>query len=386
MGPHPLENSGDARNGFLSAGGCRMTRLITAAVTVDLDGGYVQETLQLDEPGAGEVLVEIQASGICHTDLLAPRIMPLPAVLGHEGAGIVRALGPGVTGLAVGDHVVGSYGSCGGCARCRAGEPFHCREFSSLQLGARRQSVPPLQRLDGTPVHGAFFEQSSFASMALMTARNAIRVPAELPMEQLAPLGCGVLTGYGAVTEVLRAQPGQSLVVFGAGGVGLAAIMAARLAGCDPIIAVDRLPGRLALALELGASHAVDAAGGEVLARLKALCGDGADLSVETVGQAETLNCAVEILRPGGSCGVVAVPNLGGPFELQNGRALLTRNVLGIIEGRSPPAAMIPRLAALIAAGRLPMDRYVSCFAFDDLAVALQAVRDGSVAKAVLRM
>jgi len=363
-----------------------MSISILAAVTTAADKPPAIEALTLDAPGPGELLVEIRASGICHTDFLAPQIMPLPAVLGHEGAGIVRAAGDGVQGLQPGDHVVGSYGYCGHCSRCASGEPFHCQDFSSIQLGTRRAGLPALHRPDGTAVNAAFFEQSSFATHALMTARNAIKVPQDIPFAQLAPLGCGVITGYGAVRRVLAAKPGQSIAVMGVGGVGLAAVMAARLAGCGPIIAVDIKRSRLDAALGFGATHAVDASNDDAAAQIRAICAGGADLALETVGQASSLNHAIESLRSGGRCGVIAVPNLGRAFEVRSGRPLLTIDLVGVIEGRADPRVMIPELAALVRSGDLPLDRYTTTFEFSQIAEALEAAKSGQVAKAVLVM
>ena len=363
-----------------------MSIAVRAAVTVAANDPVRIEDLFLDDPGPGEVLVQLGASGICHTDFLAPRIVPLPAVFGHEGAGRVLAVGDGVTAVQPGDRVVGSYGCCGACSQCLSGETYHCADFSTLQLGARRAGAPALHRPDGTPVSGAFFEQSSFATHALMTERNVVQVADGVPDEFLAPLGCGVLTGFGAVSRVFAPQPGQSLVVFGAGGVGLAAIMAARLAGCDPIIAVDILPARLEMAREFGASHALDGRAAGLDDQIRRVSRGGVDFSLETVGQAETFNRAVVAPRTGGTCGIVALPNIGGAFEITSGRPLLKLNLIGIIEGRSRPQDLIPTLVELIASGDLPMARYTTVFDFEEVNAALAAGRSGKVAKPVLRI
>jgi len=360
--------------------------MIRAAVTSSVDGPVHIEELLIDDPGPGEVLVKIRASGICHTDFLAPQIVPLPAVLGHEGAGEVIAVGDGVDSVAIGDRVVGSYGYCGQCPRCQSGAPYHCSDFSRIQLGSRRHELPPLHRADGTPVSGAFFEQSSFATHALMTARNVVPVTQDVPFEYLAPLGCGVLTGFGSVSNVFRPSPGQGIVVLGAGGVGLPAVMAAKLAGCDPIVAIDVKPARLALARELGATHAIDGLAEDIVASVRDLTHGGADFCLETVGQAATFNLAIDMAKSGGTCGFVVVPNLGQPFEIRNGRALLSLTLAGIIEGRAAPGSLIGHLASLIAAGELPMDRYTTTFEFDDVNEALAAGQTGSAAKPVLRM
>lgn len=363
-----------------------MTTRIHAAVTHSKDGGIRIEELLIDDPGPGEVLVRVRASGICHTDLLAPQIVALPAVFGHESTGDVIAVGEGVQAVRPGDRVVGCYGYCGHCIQCRRGAPFHCKDFSTIQLGSRRGDSPALRRPDGTPISASFFEQSGFATHALMTERNVVRVPEGALPEHLAPLGCGMLTGYGGVSQAFAPAPGSSLVVIGAGGVGLPALMAARAAGCDPIIAVDTLPARLELACEVGASHTFAAGVEDLGAAVRGVIGDGADFVLATVGEAAVFNSMIDLARPGGTCGFVAVPNLGQPFELCNGRALLSLNLVGIIEGRAEPHLMIRDLATRIGAGELPMDSYTTVFEFDDIARALQAAKAGEVAKAVLRM
>jgi len=359
---------------------------IRAAVTTSPDGEVAIEELLLDDPGPGELLVRIQASGICHTDFLAPHVMPLPTVLGHEGAGEVVAVGDGVTGFGPGDRVVGSFGCCGHCENCLSGETFHCVDFQAIQLGSRRSDRPALHRLDGTPVGGAFFEQSSFGTHALLTERNCVRVDTSLPAEYLAPLGCGVLTGFGSVSNVLRPEAGQSLLVIGVGGVGLSAVMAARIAGCFPIIAVDLLPARLEQARAFGASHVIAGDDPDLLGSVHALCPHGVDFSLETVAGATTFNLGLQATRPGGRFGVVALPNMGGAFEISSGRQLLKLDIVGIIEGRCRPQSMIPELVSLIERGELPMADYVSVFDFGDIADALEAGRSGEVAKPVLRM
>jgi len=363
-----------------------MSREIEAAVTTTADGPVMLERLRIAEPGPGEVLVELLASGICHTDFLAPQIVPLPAVLGHEGAGRVVAVGDGVASVAPGDLVAASYGWCGQCPRCTGGEMYHCRDFSGIQLGSRRSGSPALHRPDGTPVSASFFEQSSFATHAIMTERNVVSMPADIPPEYLAPLGCGVITGFGAVSNVLALRAGESLAVFGAGGVGLAAIMAAAQVGAGAIIAVDVKPARHALARSLGATHTVDGHADSVPDAIREIVPDGVDCVLETVGQAGTFNSAVQCARPGGRCAVVAVPNLGQAFELSSGRPLLTLQLTGVIEGRADPRTFLPRLAELIREGRLPMDRYVTRFPFAEINGALDAARNGEAAKAVVTM
>jgi aryl-alcohol dehydrogenase len=341
----------------------------TAAVLRATGAPPALEAVELDAPRGREVLVEMAAAGICHTDLAAAAglvRMPLPVVLGHEGAGVVREVGPEVEHLRPGDHVVLTYDSCGACRSCAAARPAYCERFHALNHSGRRA--------DGSTtmagVHGSFLGQSSFATHALASERNAVRVPEHLPLEHLAPLGCGVQTGAGAVLNVLRPPPGSSLAVFGLGAVGLAAVMAARAAGCETIVGIDPLAERRALALELGATEALEA--GEVPR--------GMDYTVEAVGSEAVVADAVRALASPGVCATVGFRGVPNPVRIDQGHLLFGRTLTGVIEGDGDPQAFIPRLVEL----GLPLDRLVTTFAFERLGEALDAVRAGTVVKAVL--
>jgi aryl-alcohol dehydrogenase len=242
--------------------------LINAAVLRAADAPYAVEQVQLDAPGPGEVLVKIAGAGMCHTDLLGRTdLIGKPVILGHEGSGTIEAIGPGVTGLATGDHVVLSFDSCGGCANCRAAHPAYCAEFFPRNLtGLAMDGSTPAVGEDGKPIAARWFAQSSFASHAIATARNVVRVEPDLPLELLGPLGCGIQTGAGSVLIALGVTAGSSIAVFGTGGVGLAAVMAAAVAGAATIIAVDLHPSRLDLAAELGATHTINGADDDITA------------------------------------------------------------------------------------------------------------------------
>lgn len=347
----------------------------------------VLEALNLDEPRADEVVVRIAAAGVCHTDLFAPLRFALPAVFGHEGAGVVERVGEAVTRLSVGDRVALTFGSCGACRNCRKGAPAYCMDGHRLQFGGlRADGSVTLADARGQAVHGAFFQQSSFATHALATERNAVRIPDDLPFEIAAPLGCGIQTGAGAVLNTLACPPGSSLAVFGTGSVGLSAVMAARLAGCDPVIAVDVRPTRLALARELGATHALDAREGGVASRILELTGGGADFSIETAGAEETFRDAIDCLARLGTCGLCTVPKLGEPFPFAPLSILKGRTVTGVLEGSSVPDEFIPRLAALHLEGRLPCERLLRFYDFADLPRALEDAEAGRAIKPVLRV
>jgi aryl-alcohol dehydrogenase len=240
----------------------------------------------MEGPRDDEVLVRIVASGICHTDIRYVddwyEESEGPLVLGHEEAGIVEHAGRKVKGIRRGDHVVLSYQSCGHCTQCRNGRPAYCRFLSELNFGFQRRDGSNALHLSG--VRGHFFGQSSFASHTLATERNLVKVPKNIPLEILAPLGCGLQTGAGTVMNSLAVPAGASIAIFGTGGVGLAAVMAARLVGAHPIIGVDRVPARRKLALELGATHAIDSRRGSLTERVEAITGKGVDYAVESTG------------------------------------------------------------------------------------------------------
>jgi aryl-alcohol dehydrogenase len=252
--------------------------------------------------------------------------------------------------------------------------------------GARADGSATLASPDRSVVRGAFFQQSSFATHALATGRNAVRVPDELPLELAGPLGCGIQTGAGAVLNTLACHAGSSLAVFGAGTVGLSAVMAARLAGCEPIFAVDVLPARLALARELGATEVLDAREGNVAERIRSLTGGGADYSVETAGAEQSFRDSIECLARRGICGLCTVPKLGAPIEFAPLSILKGRTVTGVLEGSSVPDEFIPRLARLYLDGRLPYDRLVTYYDFADLPRALDDAEHGRAIKPVIRM
>ncbi len=231
---------------------------IRAAVTESKGAPFALQELDLGELRDDEVLVEVAAAGVCHTDLIIRDQWlptPLPAVLGHEGAGIVRQVGSAVTEVEVGDRVGMSFNSCGSCPTCRTGRPFYCHDIFGRNFAAARPDGTTALSRDGEPVHSHFFGQSSFATHAVATERNVTVLPEAISLEIAAPLGCGVQTGAGSVLNAFRAPAGSTLAVFGTGGVGLSAVMAGVIAGCTTIIGVDIRPKRLELALELGATH-----------------------------------------------------------------------------------------------------------------------------------
>lgn len=368
----------------------------------------VEEVILSGGPADGEVLVRIAGCGMCRTDLAVRRSAgrsPLPAVLGHEGAGVVVETGGPDTGLSVGDHVVLSFDSCGRCRNCRGAAPAYCDSFASLNLfGGREEHAARFTDAAGGALAPRWFGQSSFAEYAMVPARNAVRVDPSLPVELLGPLGCGFLTGAGAVFNSFGVRPGDSVAVFGAGAVGLAAVMAATAAGAVAV-AVDRHPGRLALAERLGAIplHAAttglrdlaalpeppdlpDLAGlpdvSDLAGRVRRPTDGGAQYALDTTGSAHLINTALRALRPTGHLGLVA--RLHTALPLEPGTLDRGRRISHICEGDAVPGLLIPRLIGLWQAGRFPFDQLIRTY---PLAAINEAERDcdaGRVVKPVL--
>jgi aryl-alcohol dehydrogenase len=365
---------------------------ITAAVIEEKDARFDLTEVELDEPRADEMVVKIAAAGMCHTDLSvrsAATPFPLPAVLGHEGAGIVEAVGPQVSGFKPGDRVILSFDSCGACAACQSGRPVYCEHWVPLNLlgGSRLDGSATLKR-SGGDVHGHFFGQSSFASHALVHARAAVRAPDDIDLAVLAPLGCSVQTGVGAVLNVLRPEPGSTVVVFGAGGVGLAALLGAVLTAAARIIVVDVNRARLQLASELGATHTVDAGDTDPVEAIRELThGVGADYAIETSGRLPVLEGAIASLTASGTCVVIGAPPLGStlPVDVTNllGRGIRLR---GTNQGDSNPTQFLPRLIELHRAGRLPFESLIRRFPFEQINEAAAEAAAGTAIKPVLVM
>ena len=360
---------------------------ITAAVVREKSAPFTLEQLDLDEPGPTEVLIRLVATGLCHTDLVARDQMvpvPLPAVLGHEGAGVVERVGAAVTKVAAGDHVVLSFASCGHCASCLAAHPAYCERFQELNFGGKRADGSVTLCEHGKPVSGSFFGQSSFATYALASERNVVKVGKDAPLELLGPLGCGIQTGAGAVLNVLRPEPASSIAVFGTGAVGLSAIMAAKIARCGTIVAVDVVPSRLDLARELGATHVVNGKDEDAVKAIVAL--GGVEYSAECTGNAKVARQAVDCLRQRGICALVGVAAMGATVDLDINTMLLGHTVVGTTEGDAVPDLFIPRLVQLHAAGALPLEKIIKVYEFADINQAVEDSESGRTVKAVLRI
>ncbi|MFP2932268.1 NAD(P)-dependent alcohol dehydrogenase [Pyxidicoccus sp. 3LG] len=367
-----------------------MALQVRAALLQVVNGPFVIDEVELEPPRTGELRVRVTASGICHTDLTyragAGRF-PFPAVLGHEGAGVVDAVGDGVTDFAPGDAVVLSYFSCRACGRCAGGHPAYCeRGYAGNFSGARPDGSFPM-RWRGEPVRSSFFHQSSFATHVLAHQHNAVKVDASAPLELLAPLGCGFQTGAGAVLEAFRLEAGQQLAVFGAGSVGLAAIMAARFAGAANILAVDVSAERLELARELGATDTFLAREPELVKTMLKRTRGGVDFALECVGSPQVLRQAFDVTRPLGTCGLLGLPDRGDAEVSLSMMALLSgKKLVGILEGNADPKTFIPKLVALHAEGRFPLEKLSRSYDFEAINDAVHDMETRTAIKPVLRM
>jgi len=362
---------------------------ITAAVTEAKGAPFVLTSLDLEEPRAGEVRVRLVGSGVCHTDLIVRDQwypVPLPAVLGHEGAGVVDAVGHHVASVAPGDHVVLTFNSCGGCRTCKLGRPAYCDQFFGHNFaGVRTEGTTPLRTEGGSSINGMFFGQSSFATHAIATERNVVKVDSDVPLTLLGPLGCGIQTGAGGVLNSLNPPQGSSIAVFGAGAVGISAIMAAVVAECTTIVAIDLNDQRLQLAAELGATHTINGGDDDTVARLQEITGGlGPDYTIETTAVPGVLRQAVDSLNQGGTCGLIGAAAIGTEASLDMSTLLFGRSVRGIVEGDSVPQEFIPRLVDLYKQGRFPIDRLIATYDFADINRAVEDAEKGTVLKPVL--
>ena len=360
-----------------------------AAVLREPGTSFTIDEIDIAPPREGELLVRIEAVGICHTDLVfasGALGTPFPLVLGHEGAGTVEQIGAGVTGFAEGDKVLLTFDSCGHCHQCEAHLPSYCDTFTSLNYDAvRSDGSSPASNADGQ-VAARFFGQSSFSRYAIATARNAVKVPENSDLAVLAPLGCGVQTGVGGITRSLGARPGTSLVIFGGGAVGLSAIMGGVLAKCRSIILVEPRAERRALALELGAHHALDPDDGDVVEAVRTIAPGGVDYVFDTSGVTALVQSALGMLAPNGMIGLVGVPgNLEAALTLPVVPTItFGHGVKGIIEGDSEPAEFLPELVRLHAEGLLPVEKMITTYPFENINEAISDSHSGKCIKPVL--
>ena len=359
-----------------------MQVLTAQAAIVETPGAPFRiSAVEIDPPGPGQVRVEIHACGVCHTDMVmrdGALPVPFPVIFGHEGAGIVEAVGSGVDHVKQGDHVLLSFHSCGHCPACDDHQPGYCREFVPRNfLGAQAPGEGGIRRA-GTPIGSNIFGQSAFATHALAHADNVVPIDPSLPLALLAPLGCGIQTGAGTVMETLRLEPGQTIAIFGAGAVGLAAVMAARIQGAGTIAVLDRHGARLDLARELGATQTATDLGGLV---------GPFDFIVDTTGAPVLVEQAIGLLAARGTLALVGAYPPDQTIDLDLSAVMsLGRRIVGVVEGGIEPRSFIPRLIDHYRAGQLPLEKLVRIYPFEAIEEAFEASSNGKVVKPVLVM
>ena len=364
---------------------------IKAAVTHSKGAPFTIEEVELQEPKFGEILVRIVASGICHTDEVVQNQfipVPLPAVLGHEGAGIVEKVGLGVEEFKPGDKVGITFSSCGSCPCCIKAKPYVCKNFNKINFGGiQPDGTSRLKTLDGQTL-STFFGQSSFATYAVVNQRSAVKVEYDdMDLALVAPMGCGIQTGAGAVLNRLRPELGSTIAVFGCGTVGMSAIMAAKIANCSKIIAVGGNPKSLELAKELGATHTVNRKEvPDVVAAVKEITGGyGVNYSIDTTGVGECVRKSLGFLDFDGKCVVVgATGDL--TINVQNELMGDGKSLIGVVEGDSIPKDFLPKLMDYHKKGMFPFDKLIKFYPFEQINEALEESHQGKCIKAVLRM
>ena len=363
---------------------------ITAAVTRE-KGKVNFETLELAEPKANEVLVKMVACGICHTDIaVIEQFLPVqfPYLAGHEGAGIVEKVGSGVTEFVPGDRVTMTFPSCGQCDNCKAGKPWACEtNFQCLFGGNYRDGTKRLKDESGAEV-GIMFGQGSFATYAIADQSNTIKVDVDNDDElaKLCSLGCGIQTGAGAVLNRMKPRPGTSIAVFGCGNVGLAAVMAAKIAGCSTIIAVHGRRGREE-ALQFGATHVINGRNEDVVARVMEITGGkGANFALESAGVPDMVSTMLDCMARDGTCVLVSVTGPATiPIVLERQIMNPSVTITGAVEGCSNPKVFIPELVRYYKEGRLPVDKLLTYYDFKDIEKALHDCHESAVIKPILK-
>jgi aryl-alcohol dehydrogenase len=363
---------------------------IRAAVAREKGAPLSLETIDLETPRPDEILVSVKATGVCHTDLVVRDGMlptPLPVVLGHEGSGVVEAVGAAITKVKPGDHVVMTFNSCGGCPSCQDHAASYCHEFFPRNFFAARADGSSPLSVDGARINGNFFGQSSFATHAICHEVNVVKVATDVPLELLGPLACGVQTGAGAVMNALKVSAGKSFAVFGSGSVGLSALMAAHVVGATTIIAVDTNPARLEIAKSLGATHVIDPTKTNPVEEIMRITGTGLNFALDTTGLPAVIRNAVESLGPRGACGVLGASGPDAEIVLNETHFMSAgRRLIGIVEGDSNPDVFIPMLIDLYRRGRFPFDKLVKFYKLDEINAAIHDSETGTVIKPIVRM
>ena len=360
-----------------------------AGILLQVNTPLVIEDVDLSEPAASEVLVKISAVGVCHTDLSVVHgktRQPLPMVLGHEGAGVVERVGSEVTTVKPGDHVVLSpLAYCRECAPCKKGKPYLCKvAVANVSRGSLLDGTKRLRRKNGQQV-SHLYGQASFAEYAVVPEVCAVKIRHDVPLEKAALFGCGAATGIGAVLNAAQVESGDRVAVFGCGGVGLSAIMAARVAGAAQIIAVDTLDHKLQLAQELGATHTINVSHQNPVHEIHRLTGGGVDHALECTGNPKVMEQAFQAAAVGGKTVIAGVAPMGATINLAAMSFLFNKSVQGVSLGNIRPEIDIPKFVDLFANGQLPIDRMISrTYSLEQVNEALAAIDGGEVVRSVV--
>jgi alcohol dehydrogenase len=350
---------------------------------------FAIEEVDLDPPGEGEVLVRIKAAGLCHSDLSTvngDRPRPMPMVLGHEAAGDVMELGPGVKNLAAGDHVILVFvPSCGACVPCMEGRPGLCEPAVPANASGTLLSGERRLKLNGQPVNH-HIGVSAFAEYAVVSSHSLVKIDKDLPFEEAALFGCAVVTGAGAVLNTARLPAGSSVAVVGLGGVGLMSMLAARAAGSRQVIAIDTLDDKLKLARQMGATHVVNAASPDAVEQVKAISGGGVEFSFEMASSVKALEMAYKVTKRGGTTVTASLPHPDARFALPATNLVAEERTLkGSYIGSCVPGRDIPRYIALYRQGMLPVDRLLSeRISLADINLGFDRLADGATVRQVL--
>jgi len=362
---------------------------ITAAVAREAGQPLSIEKINIEEPRDNEILVKMVATGICHTDLsvVAGYLpTPLPAVLGHEGAGIVEKVGSSISKVKPGDPVVITFNVCGTCPSCSNNDRAYCYEFFPRNFLANRTDGSSSLSADGQLINSNFFGQSSFATHAICHENNVVKVPNDVPLELLGPLACGIQTGAGSIINSMEVYKGSSVVIFGAGSVGLSAVMAARVQEASIIIAADVKPDRLDMALELGATHVVNSSEGDTLEKIMEISGGGVNFALDTTGIPEVIRVATDSLAMKGVCGILGANPPDTEMTLQCFNFLSHgKRLMGLIEGDAISDEFIPQLIELYKQGKFPFDKLVKYYEFDQINEAIHDTHTGATIKPIVK-
>lgn len=349
----------------------------------------IVEELDLEGPGPGEVLVRVKAAGLCHSDLSVingDRPRPVPMALGHEAAGVVEEPGPGVTDLEAGDHVIMVFvPSCGHCLRCREGRPALCEPGGEANAAGRLSSGARRLRLQGREVNH-HMGVSAFAEHAVVARNSLIRIDRNLPLDEAALFGCAVLTGVGAVVNTARVFAGATVAVVGLGGVGLNALLACRVVGATAIVAVDLQDDKLALARQLGATHAVNAGDADCVEQVREISAGGVDFAFEMAGSVRAMDVAYRITRRGGETVSAGLSHPSHDFSLKHVTLVAEeRTIKGSYVGSCVPMRDVPRYVALYRDGQLPVDRVMGeHIGLEELNAAFDRLAAGRAVRQIL--